>query len=137
MVVYPESLTDPSYKGQILVLTYPLIGNYGVPSQLLYDEFGLLKYFESSKIQITALIIQDYSYDHSHYAANLSLSEWLIKHKIVGLCKTDIRKLTKKLRMKGVMLGKIEFGNDYIDKPINFYNPNNENLVSQVSRNEI
>ena len=62
MVGYPESLTDPSYKGQILVLTYPLIGNYGVPGK--ETENGLLKNFESDKIHATALAVSDYSFDY-------------------------------------------------------------------------
>merc|ERR1719427_2226321 len=80
MVGYPESLTDPSYSGEILVLTYPLIGNYGVPSEDELDEFGLHRYFESAAIQISALIVSDYSFDHSHHQAMSSLSSWLCKH---------------------------------------------------------
>ena len=113
MVGYPESLTDPSYSGQILVITYPLVGNYGVPSEDELDEFGLHKYFESDSIQITALIVSDYSFDHSHHEAMGSLSKWLTKHKIPALYNIDTRMLTKKLRVKGSMLGKIEF-NDLI-----------------------
>merc|ERR1719189_2393113 len=81
MVGYPESLTDPSYSGQILVLTYPLIGNYGVPSEDELDEYGLHRFFESTAIQVTALIVSDYSFDHSHHQAMQSLASWLIKHK--------------------------------------------------------
>ena len=73
MVGYPESLTDPSYKGQILTLTYPLIGNYGVPGNKRED--GLLKHFESEEIQISGLIISDYSDEYSHWNAEKSLSE--------------------------------------------------------------
>ena len=79
MVGYPETLTDPSYRGQILTLTYPLIGNYGIPADEKQD--GLSKYFESSKIQVQALIISDYSYNYSHWNAKKSLSEWMKQHR--------------------------------------------------------
>jgi len=59
MTGYPESITDPSYKGQILVLTYPLIGNYGVPDNIMED--NLSRFYESEKIQVSGLIISDYS----------------------------------------------------------------------------
>jgi len=121
MVGYPESFTDPSYKGQILVLTYPLIGNYGVPKT------G----FESDKIQISGLIISDYSKTYSHWNSVQSLSEWLKKFKIPALCGIDTRQLTKKLREKGVMLGRIE-----IKKEIDLFDPNQMNMVAQVSVDE-
>lgn len=76
MVGYPESLTDPSYRGQILVFTFPMMGNYGVPGDEL-DEYGLPKYFESDEIHVAGVIVADYSFDHSHWAAKKSLSEWL------------------------------------------------------------
>ena len=127
MVGYPESLTDPSYRGQILVLTYPLIGNYGVPG---YDmEDNLLKYFESEKIQIQGLIITDYSENYSHWNAKKSLSDWMKEHKIPGIYGIDTRELTKKLRKKGSLLGKIL----YDDEKINFEDPNKRNLVAEVS----
>lgn len=84
MVGYPESLTDPSYKSQILVLTYPLIGNYGIPDESL-DQFGLYNHFESHKIWNNALVIGNLTEDHSHWTATRSLSEWLQSHKIPGL----------------------------------------------------
>ncbi|MBN2423277.1 glutamine-hydrolyzing carbamoyl-phosphate synthase small subunit [Candidatus Woesearchaeota archaeon] len=126
MVGYPESLTDPSYRGQILVLTYPLIGNYGVPSQ--EKEGKLMKFFESEKIHITGLIISDYSKDYSHWNAQQSLSSWLVKNKVPGICGIDTRALTQKLREKGVMLGKVVF-----EKDIPFEDPNTRNLVNEVS----
>jgi len=129
MVGYPESLTDASYKGQILVLTYPLIGNYGVPGNEKED--GLLKNFESDKIQITALIVSDYSFNYSHWNAKRSLACWLKEHKIPGIYGVDTRALTKKLREKGTMLGKIVFEED-----IEFEDPNKRNLVSKVSIKE-
>jgi carbamoyl-phosphate synthase small subunit len=129
MVGYPENLTDPSYAGQILTLTYPLIGNYGVPDDV--EEGELLKFFESDKIQITALVISDYSKVYNHWNSKKSLSEWLIEHKIPAICGIDTRALTKKLRTKGVMLGKIVFEGDKED--IDFFNPDTQNLVNEVS----
>jgi carbamoyl-phosphate synthase small subunit len=130
MVGYPESLTDPSYRGQILVFTYPLIGNYGIPA---YDkEDNLLKYFESEKIQVQGLIISDYSENYSHWNAKKSLSDWLVEHKIPGIYGIDTRELTKKLRNKGSLLGKILYDNE----KIHFEDPNKRNLVAEVSINK-
>ena len=130
MVGYPESLTDPSYFGQILVLTFPLIGNYGVPEAKLVD--GLSEWFESSRIQISALIVSEYSQHYSHWSAKKSLSEWLIEHNVPGLYGIDTRMLTKRLRDEGTMLGRMVFFTD----EINFYDPNKINLVEKVSVNE-
>jgi len=127
MVGYPESLTDPSYRGQILVLTYPLIGNYGIPEN--EKQNGLLKFFESEKIQVEALIISDYSGTYSHWNAKKSLSDWMKEQNIPGLFNVDTRELTKKLRKKGTMLGKILCNT----KNISFEDPNKRNLVSEVS----
>jgi carbamoyl-phosphate synthase small subunit len=130
MVGYPESLTDPSYRGQILVLTYPLIGNYGVPE---YEkEENLLKYFESDKIQVQGLLVSDYSNTYSHWNAKKSLSKWMIEHNIPGIYDIDTRELTKKLRTKGTMLGKII----YDKEKISFEDPNKRNLASEVSINK-
>ena len=127
MVGYPESLTDPSYHGQILVLTYPLIGNYGVPG---YEtEENLLKYFESDKIQVQGLIISNYSENYSHWNAKKSLSDWLKEYKIPGIYGIDTRALTQKLRHKGTMLGKIV----QEGKKIDFEDPNKKNLAAEVS----
>lgn len=127
MTGYPESLTDPSYKGQILVLTFPLIGNYGVP--VIESVNGILTSFESEKVHISGLIISDYSFQYSHWQAVRSLSDWLKEHDIPGIYGIDTRALTKHLREKGTMLGKIiKDGND-----IDFYDPNKENLVALVS----
>lgn len=130
MTGYPESLTDPSYKGQILVLTYPLIGNYGVPGTEKEDE--LLRFFESYALHISGLIISDYSWEYSHWNAKISLGDWLREYNIPGIFDVDTRALTKILREKGTMLGKI-----LIDgKDVDWYDPNQENLVAQVSINE-
>ena len=130
MTGYPESLTDPSYRGQILVLTYPLIGNYGAPPE--DKENGLLKYYESDRIHIAGLIVSDYSFRYSHWNAQNSLGQWLKGHNIPAVYGIDTRALTKRLREKGTMLGKIIFG----DKDVDFHDPNRENLVDQVSIRE-
>jgi len=130
MAGYPESITDASYRGQILVLTYPLIGNYGVPGK--QREHGMLKFFESENIHISGLIISDYSFDFSHWNADQSLSEWLKEFNIPGIYGIDTRTLTKHLREEGAMLGKIVF-----DEDIPFINPNVINLVDQVSTKEV
>jgi carbamoyl-phosphate synthase small subunit len=102
MVGYTEAITDPSYRGQILCMTYPLIGNYGVPSYEIKDEFGLPKYFESDKIQIKGLLIHDLSHVASHWSCIKTLDEWLYEEGIPGIFGIDTRELTKKLRVKGV-----------------------------------
>ena len=107
MTGYPESLTDPSYAGQILVTTYPLIGNYGVPDTGL-GENGLPLFMESEKIHAKALVVADYSETYSHWNARESLASWLKREKIPAITGIDTRRLTKVLRESGVMMGKIE-----------------------------
>jgi carbamoyl-phosphate synthase small subunit len=107
MVGYTETLTDPSYRGQILCLTYPLIGNYGVPSTDDIDEFGLPRFFESDRIQVKGLIIHDLSIAASHWSCVKTLDEWLYEQRIPGVYNIDTRELTKKLRVNGVMAGAI------------------------------
>ena len=103
MVGYPEALTDPSYKGQILTLTYPLVGNYGVPP---YDlELGIPRYFESESIKATGLVIHELCKKPYHWASTKTLEEWLKNENVPGIYGIDTRELTKKLRVKGVMLG--------------------------------
>lgn len=106
MTGYVESLSDPSYKNQMLVLTYPLIGNYGVPDSST-DEFNLPKHFESEKIHASGLIVAEYSEHYSHWNAVKSLSEWLIESNVPAIHGIDTRKLTKILREKGSMLAKV------------------------------
>lgn len=108
MVGYPEALTDPSYRGQILVLTFPLIGNYGVPDTTIIDEHGLPKYFESREIHIAGLVVSSYSWEHSHWAAHSSLASWLKKNGIPGIYGVDTRALTMKIReCGGTLLGNL------------------------------
>jgi carbamoyl-phosphate synthase small subunit len=105
MVGYTETLTDPSYRGQVLCLTYPLIGNYGVPSREIKDEYGLPRFFESDRIQPKALLIHELSDIASHWSCSKTLDQWLFEEKIPGIHGIDTRELTKKLRMTGVMMG--------------------------------
>ena len=107
MTGYPESLTDPSYAGQILVTTFPLIGNYGVPDTGMGRD-GLPLFMESEKIHVKALIVADYSQDYSHWNAVESLASWLKREKIPAITGIDTRRLTKVLREHGVMMGRIE-----------------------------
>jgi carbamoyl-phosphate synthase small subunit len=129
MVGYPESFTDPSYTGQILVLTYPLVGNYGIGGGCK-DENKIEKRFESSKIHIQGLIVNEYSENYSHWDANKSLGEWLKKNNIPAITGIDTRELTKKLREKGTIQAKILVNEK---DQINFIDPNLENLVEKVS----
>ena len=128
---YPESLTDPSYKGQILVLTYPLIGNYGVPP--MQRENGLLRFFESENIHIKALVVSEYSIESSHWNAWKTLSRWLIENKIPAISGVDTRALTVHLREQGVMPGKLIFDN--IDTE--FINSDKLNMVEKVSTKKV
>jgi len=118
MVGYTESLTDPSYAGQILVLTYPLVGNYGVPA-----------HFESARIQASALVVSELALEYSHGAAAKSLPQWLREQRIPCLAGVDTRALTKRLRSRGCMAGKIVMG----DEDAALEDPNQGNLVSAVS----
>ena len=131
MVGYPETMTDPSYRGQILVCTYPLIGNYGVPGD--ERENGMLKHFESDMIHCRALIVSDYSEEYSHWNAKKSLCQWMKEQKIPGITGIDTRMLTRKLRDQGTMLGKI-----VIDEKTDpgFEDPNKIDLVGEVSVKE-
>ena len=125
MTGYPESLTDPSYEGQILITTYPILGSYGVPPEGKKDSVS--RYYESERIHCRAIVAQDYSWDPSHWQADRSLAQWLRDEKIPGIFGVDTRALTKHLRDKGSMLGKIivEGCGD-----VDFHDPNLENLVA-------
>ena len=108
MMGYPESLTDPSYAGQILVFTYPLLGNYGVPP-FTFEANGLPTFMESNKIYVSAVVCSDYSEQYSHWNAVESLSDWLKREHVPGITGVDTRELTKVLREHGVMKGSIIF----------------------------
>lgn len=132
MTGYPESLTDPSYSGQILVSTYPLIGNYGVPRRAIVD--GLSESYESEKIHVSGMVVCDYSFEYSHRTAVKSLADWLKEEKIAGIYDIDTRQLTKILRERGSMLGKIII-EDCPD--VELVDPNKKNLVAEVSCKEV
>ncbi|RLF19496.1 MAG: carbamoyl-phosphate synthase small subunit [Thermoprotei archaeon] len=115
MVGYPESITDPSYQGQILCFTYPLMGNYGVPSWDIRDPWGLPLHFESDKPHVLGVIIHELCEYPSHWANRKSLHEWMLEEGIPGIYGIDTRKLTKKLRVKGVMMGALEVSEGDVD----------------------
>lgn len=146
-----ESLTDPSYRKQILVLTYPLIGNYGVPDTDAVDEHGLKRWIESHRIWAAGLIVGELSKLFSHFNAKKSLDHWLKESHIPGIEGIDTRALTKQLRTTGTLLGRVihdplkvnlrvELNSaelaKQIQQQIKFDNPNLENLVEQVSTKE-
>ena len=131
MVGYPEAMTDPSYRGQILVLTYPLIGNYGVPVNGYSARPGNpeLHALESDHIQISGLVVSTLAREYSHWAALASLDSWLKQSGVPALCGVDTRALAKKLRIQGCMLGKLLCEEE--DTP--WDDPNRRNLVAEVS----
>lgn len=135
MMGYPESLTDPSYAGQLLTMTFPLVGNYGVPPFTFDKQTGLPDFMESDRIYASALIVSDYSEQHSHWNAVESLGEWLQREEVPGITGIDTRELTKVLREHGVMMGKILFD----DEPNNVPEADYEgvNFVDRVSVKEI
>ncbi|CAK1552080.1 unnamed protein product [Leptosia nina] len=135
MVGYPESLTDPSYHAQLLVLTYPLVGNYGVPDENECDEYGLPKWFESNKIWAAALIVGQVSTEACHWRAKKSLGKWLESRGVPGLCDVDTRALTIRLR-EGVTLGRIVQGVPPFGIMPPLTDPNARNLVAEVSIQE-
>lgn len=132
MTGYPENLTDPSYEGQILITTYPILGNYGAPPRGKQEQVN--EPIESGHIHARAIITQDYSWEYSHWQAASSLEQWLLEEKVPGIFGIDTRALTKHLRENGSMLGKIVIeGSENVE----FFNPNAENLVGKVSHKEV
>lgn len=134
MIGYPESLTDPSYAGQLLTMTFPLVGNYGVPPFSI-EANGIPTFMESDKIYASGIIVSDYSKSFSHWNAVESLSAWLKREHVPGITGIDTRQLTKILREHGVMMGKIVFD----DEPdtIPFADYEGVNFVDQVSCKEV
>lgn len=128
---YPEAMTDPSYRGQLLMMTYPLVGNYGVPPAGT-DEYGLNKFFESGRIQVSGMVVSNYSTHYSHFEATRSLSEWMESENVPGICGVDTRAITKLLRTRGSVIGKIipageaNSGTPWVD-------PNERNLIAECS----
>ncbi|KAF1995495.1 glycoside hydrolase family 3 protein [Amniculicola lignicola CBS 123094] len=133
LVGYPESMTDPSYRGQILVFTQPLIGNYGVPSSAR-DEHGLLRYFESPYIQASGIVVQDYALRHSHWTAVESLAEWCAREGVPAISGVDTREIVTYLREQGSSLARISIGEEYdADEDEAYVDPEAINLVRRVS----
>ena len=136
MTGYPESLTDPSYAGQILVTTFPLIGNYGVPDAGM-DSDGLPLFMESGQIHVKALVVADYSQNYSHWNAVESLASWLKREKIPAITGIDTRRLTKVLREQGVMMGRIVMNNDFAAACPAHEDYGSVNWVEKVSCKEV
>ncbi|KAK9721781.1 Multifunctional pyrimidine synthesis protein CAD [Basidiobolus ranarum] len=133
LVGYPESMTDPSYRGQLLVFTQPLIGNYGVPG-MAKDKYGLLKYFESEAIHCRGIIVSDYATKYSHWNAVESLGEWCTRYNIPAISGVDTRAIVHVLRDQGSTLGQLAIGSQDIEAPVTqFEDPNQSNLVAEVS----
>lgn len=128
MVGYPESLTDPSFRGQLLTFTFPLVGNYGVPDEKLNKQ-RFSSVFENEKIHARGIIVSEYSEKYNHWNAGKSLSKWLKEHGVIGITGIDTRALTQVLREKGCMLGKIVVE----EKDTQAYNPNSYNILPEVS----
>ena len=136
MTGYPESLTDPSYAGQLMVLTYPLVGNYGVPARSFRPN-GLSTFMESERIHAEAIIVSDYSQEYSHWNAECSLGDWLKQEDIPGIYGIDTRALTKKLREHGVMMGKIIFNEELRRENEEFPKYGDINYIDKVSCKEV
>lgn len=134
MMGYPESLTDPSYAGQLVTLTFPLVGNYGVPP-FTFGAEGLPTFMESDHIHASAIIVSNYSEQYSHWNANESLAEWLKREQVPGITGIDTRELTKVLREHGVMMGQIIFDDDPTNIPQAQYE--GVNFVDRVSCKDI
>lgn len=133
MVGYPEAMTDPSYRGQVLVLTYPLIGNYGVPingqRKAPIPNAEIPDFLESDRIQVSGLIVSTLSKRYSHPTALDSLDSWMRHHGVPGMSGVDTRALTKRLRTHGTMLGKVVVD----DNDVGWEDPNKRNVVAEVS----
>ncbi len=115
MVGYTEALTDPSYNGQILTLTYPLVGNYGIPDLTEVDEDGISKFFESDMMQIRGLVVHELSQTASHWNLKMTLDEWMYNEKVPGISGIDTRAITKKITSSGVMMAALVVSDEQID----------------------
>ena len=138
MMGYPESLTDPSYAGQLMVLTYPLVGNYGVPP-FTVEKNGIATFMESDRIYASAIIVSDYSTEFSHWNACESLGDWLKREKVPGVTGIDTRQLTKVLREHGVMMGRLVFtdSTECPESPEKNEDYGSVNWVARVSCKEV
>lgn len=135
MIGYPETLTDPSYKDQILVFTYPLIGNYGIPDIHVRDSFWIRKYFESDRVHLSAIIVSEYSKNYNHFEAKESLSDFLKREKVPALTGIDTRALTEIIRENGAMPAKIIFEGK--EDTLEFSDPNERLLAYEVWTKEM
>ncbi len=131
---YPESLTDPSYMGQIMVMTYPMVGNYGVPSNAISSD-GIALHLESERIYMQAIVVADYSEEYSHWNASCSLAEYLQKENTVGLSGIDTRALTKHLREHGSQKGTIVI--EEVEASAVDEHWEEQNLVAKASTQEV
>ena len=136
MTGYPESLTDPSYAGQILVTTFPLIGNYGVPDTGIGED-GLPLFMESDRIHPKAIVVADYSEQYSHWNAKESLASWLKREKVPGISGIDTRRLTKVLREHGVMMGRVVIEGAGMESQQTEQDYGSVNWVEKVSCKEV
>ncbi|WXG40988.1 MAG: glutamine-hydrolyzing carbamoyl-phosphate synthase small subunit [Candidatus Freyarchaeum deiterrae] len=144
MVGYPEVLSDPSYHGQILTLTYPLVGNYGVPSCDAFDRWNIPNFFESDGVKVNGFVVHECCDKPHHWESKQNLSEWLENENIPGLQGIDTRMLTKKLRVHGVMLGLLEVFDEGVEPNLDNLikaarhvpDPNNSDLVAEVTCKE-
>ena len=132
MVGYPEALTDPSYKSQILTLTFPLIGNYGVPDGQEKDEYGITRWLESRQIWAGGLVVGELCQEPCHWNMKMTLDAWLKEQGVPGIEGIDTRQLTKVIREEGTMLAKIILEGTSEDQ-VAFVDPNQLNLVREVS----
>ncbi len=141
MFGYPELLTDPSYHQQIVVMTYPILGSYGVPPGSLRDEFGVPLHFESDSVKVKGYVVHSLS-KPSHWSAERSLEEWLGSEGVPGISGIDTRALTQKLRAKGSMLGFLKVSSEALDMDrVNasvqsLQDPNKDDLVKSVTCSE-
>ena len=138
MTGYTESVTDPSYCGQILIQTYPMIGNYGVPSYSIADKFGIPLHFESNGIQVRGYVVHSLTRSPSHWSNKKTLNEWFYEQRIPGIEDVDTRELTKKIRVKGTMLGILEVATEVNHERIiaelkDIADPNEKELVKEVT----
>lgn len=133
---YTDSMTDPSYRGQILVFTSPMIGNYGVPSNAPSPETPGIPYLESEGIQCAGVVVSDVALKYSHYKAIESIHEWCARHDVPGISGVDTRAITTLLRDQGTTLGRLAVG-DEASQPAPaedaYWDPSKENLIAQVS----
>lgn len=137
MVGYPEALTDPSYAAQILVLTYPLIGNYGVPDMKISDQAGIPLHAESFKIHASALVVSSYTHQYSHWNATQSLHHWLVTENVPAITNVDTRHLTMVIRESGTLLARLVVGTSTPTPQLPLSDPNLRNLVAEVSTSTV